>query len=433
VAPIDRRTFLHGAGVALGAATLLPLATQPARAEATPDGAPAASTDPDELFRTGHFAAADAGYRRILREDPDSAHALAQRGYIALLSNRFTVSERFLRRAIELVPTDNVSKYRLADNFVRQDNLAAAVPLLRETGRVALADQYAGVVGKPYEVHGPRSTRLPWRHLDPLPVVEVTVNGNVTPVFLDTGATLVLTRAMAERAGIRALASQQVDRGNGQIITIWFGVMNELGLGALTLRNVPVTWNEVGMPTVPGADDQPQGVIGTTLFYHFLTTMDYADRALVLRRKTPAHQRTVRADARRNGCATTPFWLAPDHYLYSWGRVNTLGPGLVGLDTGGPTLGVVMRDEPAALAGVVPDYTRPRQFFGATVYPCVADEVALGHVVRHQIPGVVGPVPSRSGSLGFTSLATITHEFLKPLTLTFDFDDMTLYLTTDQN
>jgi hypothetical protein len=59
----------------------------------------------------------------------------------------------------------------------------------------------------------------------------------------------------------------------------------------------------------------------------------------------------------------------------------------------------------------------------------VAGEVALGDVVRRQIPGVVGPVPSRSGSLGFTSLATITHEFLKPLTLTFDFDDMTLWIT----
>jgi len=91
-----------------------------------------------------------------------------------------------------------------------------------------------------------------------------------------------------------------------------------------------------------------------------------------------------------------------------------------------------MRDEPAALAGVVPDRTRPRQFFGTTVYPCVAEEVALGDVVRHQVPGVVGPVPSRSGSLGFTGLATITHEFLKPLRLTFDFDDMTLSLAADQ-
>jgi hypothetical protein len=397
---VDRRTILR----ATGAMAVAPLA----------GGDP----DPDELFRTGRFDAADRGYRRILRTDPDNAHATARRGYIALLSNRFVDSERFLRRAVDLAPTNNAVRYHLADTYVRQDNLATAAPLLRQTGRTAIADQFAGIVGRPYRIDGPVSTSLPWRHLDPLPVVDVAVNGVAAPFLLDTGATLVMTRAMAERVGARAISTQQVDRGNGQIVTVWFGVVDRLGLGALTLHNVPIVWNDLALPTVPDADEQPQGVLGTTLFYHFRTTLDYARRQLVLRR--PA----------RDGRAGTPFWLAPDHFLYSWGRVGALGPGIVGLDTGGPGLGVVLREENAGPAGVVPDRTRPRTFFGVTVYPCVADEVALGGTVRRQVPGVVGPVPSREATLGFASLATITHEFLKPFALTFDFVGMRLSVTT---
>ena len=402
---MDRRTILRGAG----AAALTPLVGV--------DAAAAHDQDPDELFRTGRFDAADRGYRRILRTEPDDAHAVAQRGYLALLSNRFGDAERLLRRAVELAPTDSATRYRLADCYVRQDRLADAVPLLRDTGRTAVADQYAGIVGQPYRIDGPGSASLPWRHLDPLPVVEVAVNGVAAPFYLDTGATLVLTTALAERAGARAISSQRVDRGNGQVVTVWFGVVEALRLGALTLRNVPVAWNDVALPVVPGTDEQPRGVLGTTLFYHFLTTLDYARRRLVLRRPT------------RDGRAGTPLWLAPDHFLYSWGRVGALGPGIVGLDTGGPGLGVVLRDENAERAGVVPDLTRPRTFFGVTVHPCVADEVALGDTVRRQVPGIVGPVPSRASTLGFGSLATITHEFLKPFAVTFDFVGMRLSMS----
>jgi hypothetical protein len=88
--------------------------------------------NPDELFRLGQFKEADRGYRRLLRQNPDNAHALARRGYIALISNRFDDAETFLSRAVELAPEDTFSKRQLADTFVRQDQLARAVPLLRE-------------------------------------------------------------------------------------------------------------------------------------------------------------------------------------------------------------------------------------------------------------------------------------------------------------
>jgi hypothetical protein len=165
---VRRRGFLRACGAVLGAAAVLPLTS-----EGGARAASVAGTDPDELFLQGRFAAADRGYARLLEENPGDARAWAQRGYIALLSNRFGDTERFLGTAIKLAPGDTVSMSRLADCYVRQDDFARAVPLLRGAGDQIGATQYGAVAGTPYEISrsGTSSTRLPFLTLDPLPSV----------------------------------------------------------------------------------------------------------------------------------------------------------------------------------------------------------------------------------------------------------------------
>jgi tetratricopeptide (TPR) repeat protein len=129
-----RRAFLRRGGMAVAAGAAFPvlspaLQAAPARALTAP-----ASTDPDQLFQAGWFAAAARGYARQLRQDPGDAHALAQRGYIALLSNQLGPAENFLTEAIQLAPGDTFSRGKLADCYMRQDQLTRAVPLLRQTG-----------------------------------------------------------------------------------------------------------------------------------------------------------------------------------------------------------------------------------------------------------------------------------------------------------
>jgi tetratricopeptide (TPR) repeat protein len=430
-ARVDRRKFLQTTAAAFSGAAFLPLLECRNEAGATALAANPSTSggDPDQLFRSGRFAQADWGYQRILAGDPANVHALARRGYIALLSNQFAKAENFLRRAIRLAPDDNALKEWLADCYVRQDDFARAVPLLRDSGNQANADQYASITGKPYEVCGAMATRLPFQVIDPLPVVEAAVNGKAGTFFLDTGATLGIKPEMVEAAGIREVAKvTTVGRGNGELITLYFGVMDSFQLGGIELRNIPVLWNDLPLPTVPGAEKQPIGAIGTTILYHFLSTMDYANRALILRRKTNVQLRAFQAEAIFAGAAIAPLWMAPDHYLFSQGSINGFGPGLVSLDTGGPGFGVGMTDEFAARAGIVPDYTMPRQFFGITVYPCVANEVSLGTAVRRDIPGIVGPLPLRVDRFGFESIANITHEFFRPLAVTFDFVNMSIYI-----
>jgi len=287
----------------LGASAILPLVT-----EGAARAAEAARADPDQLFEEGQFAAADRGYARLLEKDPDDAHAWAQRGYIALLSNRFRDTERFLGAALKLAPADTASMSRLADCYVRQDDFARAVPLIRASGDRIGAIQYGVVTGKPYQTRGAGSTRLPFRTLDPLPSVDAAINGVTAPFTLDTGATFTFSAAMANAAGVKPLATAQMLSPDGPI-PAYIGVIDSMRLGSIEVRNIPVLWSDVSFTAAPG-DGQSVGVIGTTIFYHFQTTMDYAGRALILRRRGAAPPART---------ASTPMWLAPDHFIISRG------------------------------------------------------------------------------------------------------------------
>jgi Aspartyl protease len=400
-ANLRRREFLRASGAVLGLGAVLPLAG------ASTAHAAAAGSDPDQLFQDGRFAAADRGFGRLLEKDPGDAHAWAQRGYIALLSNRFGDTEQFLGRAIRLAPGDTVSMSRLADCYVRQDDFARAVPLLRESGDRIGATQYGAVTGTPYQVSGASRTTLPFLTLDPLPSVAATVNGTKAAFTLDTGATFTFSAALARAAGVRPVATVLVNHGSGPVPS-YIGVVDSLRLGQIEVRNIPVLWDDVSFTTGPA------GVIGTTIFYHFQTTMDYAGRALSLARAGAAQPA---------GTTTAPLWLAPDHFIFSQGSVGMAGPGPVLIDTGGVGLGVVLTKAQASVADVVPDYGKPELDLGVTVYPCTAD-VAIGAVTRRDLPGVAGPVQPPA-ELGFGYLGTVSHEFFKPLSVTFDFTTMT--------
>lgn len=406
---LSRRTLLRRAGLAAGAGVTLPLLG------ATSGAVLASPADPDVLFRAGRFAEADRGYATQLRTDPDNAHAIAQRGYIALLSNEFACAERFLTRAVELAPDDTFSKRQLVDCSVRQDQHARAVPLL---GASPLATWYAALPGTPYETHGAQATRIPFVALDPLPQIDVSINGAAPTTFhLDTGGTLILSTRTAQRLGLVAVATGQAFLG-GHLVTIYMGVLNSLRLGGIELRNVPVQWQDADLD-----------VMGTTIFYHFVTTMDYANQALVLRRKTRTQVAHVRAAAARAGTHPQPLWMAGDHFPFTLGYLNGYGPGVVEIDSGGPGLGVTTTEEVATRAGIPIDYTTPISFLGVTGYAITPPTISIDGAVGRHLPGVAAPV-SFYEQVRFDSLANFTHEYLKlfTITITFDYADMNLYI-----
>ncbi len=251
---------------------------------------------------------------------------------------------------------------------------------------------------------------------------------NPRKFLLDTGGTLSLSMATAEEAGLRAVATGR-GRAGGQTFTMYFGVLDSFRMGDIELRNLPVHWHDAVMPSALG-DPQPSGVIGTTIFYHFLTTMDYANRALILRRKTSAKLRQFRVEAERAGAETLPLWLAADHFPCTLGSLNDYGPRVVSLDTGGAGgIGVVTTGEVAGRAGIRVDYDRPTSFNRIPVHPCVPDRASLGGAVARDIYSIAGPL-LMDDRFRFDTIANFTHSFFKPYAITFDFADMNFHITS---
>ncbi|WP_433008689.1 aspartyl protease family protein [Kribbella sp. CA-294648] len=421
---LDRRAFLQRAGTAAAAGAALPLLGSTLPAYAAP-------ADPDQLFWQGRFADAEWGYRCLLRDDPDNAHAHARIGYIALLANRFRTAETHLSEAISLAPGDIASTQRLAESFVRRDQLARAVPLMRRTGRprdTAFGEVYSQLKGRPWQISGARSTRVPFHTLDPVPSVEARLNGGRPEKFyLDTYGTLDLSPEAAEKAGLRTLASWEGGVVDGQPVVIHLGILASFRIGDIEIRNIPVQWNNVQRPPLPDGS-QAAGAFGTTVFYHFLTTMDYAGQALLLRR-TPARPP-------RNELARLPLWLAGDHFPCTVGSLGRHKPKMVTVDTGGIASGLDTTVAIAEQYGLTVDYAHPRERNGIKVYPVTADRISLGNAVRRNIrgnaveklgPGIPGP--GQSAQFGFDLIANFTHEFFKPYAVTFDYVGMKLSIT----
>ncbi|MFC5751630.1 aspartyl protease family protein [Actinomadura rugatobispora] len=403
-----------------GAAATVPLLGRTAMAEPR-------SGDADALFKAGNFEQAGRAYEEILKKDPENVHAARQRGYVGLLANKFPEAEKYLTMALGLAPDDKQTNQFLGDCYIRQDKFALSVPRWQAAGKDVYAKWFAAVSGEPYQIHGD-TARLPWQQMDPFPLVEGSVNGGPPKRFLPyTGASwLGMSAKVAEEAGLRAVASQKIDYLDG---TAWqyFGVLESFKMGGIELRNIPVVWTETDMP-----EEDRDGVIGTWIFYHLLTTFDYAGRSLILRRRTPETARKARADAARAGAKPLPLWLAREQMLHSTGSIAGSGPRVVGLSIGGSTeSAAIMPEATVKELQIRTDYDRPLETFGHShpqiVYPCYPKELRLGDAVAEGAYSGTNP-KMPVAPYGFDVPATLFHPFYKPYNLTLDFTDMNLYI-----
>ncbi|MFI7462222.1 tetratricopeptide repeat protein [Nonomuraea sp. NPDC049646] len=424
----DRRSLLRGAAVLAGAAAAAPLLDGAATALA--DGG-----DADALFRAGKFEQAGRAYEEILKKDPGNLHAARRRGHVGLLSNRFPEAEKYLKAAVRLAPGDKEANELLGDCYIRQDKFALSVPCWKAAGAEDYAQWFAAISGDAYQIKGDVG-RVRFLQMDPRPLVEASVNGGPAKRFtFYTGApNLSLTASAAKEAGLKAVVSQRTDF-EGTPIWVHYGVLDSFRLDGIELRNVPVGWSSTESGADVGADSD--GLIGTWVFYHLLTTFDYAGRHLVLRRRTPETARKARAAAARAGAEPLPMWLARDHDVHSVGSVAGSGPRVVGVNLGGVgEIAAGMPGEVARRLGVRIDLDRPIETFAhshpTVTHPCYPEEIRLGDAVAQRVyceadPNMPVNVPWPYGT-GIDGIAHFAHCFFKPYNVTLDFTDMKLYI-----
>lgn len=423
----DRRSLLRGAAVLAGATATASLPGSAAPAHA-------GSGDADALFRAGKFEQAGRLYEEILRKDPGNVHAARQRGHVALLGNKFPDAEKYLTMALGLAPDDKQTNRFLADCYTRQDKFALAAPRWQAAGEEAYAKQFAAFRGTPYQIHGD-TARVPWQQTDPFPLVEASINGGPPKSlsFYTRVGALGVSAKVAEEAGLSAVAEQRIE-AFGDIIWLYYGVLESFKLGGIELRNIPVGWSEreSGGDIAPEAHD---GMIGTWVFSHLLPTFDYAGRSLILRRRTPETARRVRADAARAGVKPLPLWLAGEHLLHTEGSVTGVtgsATGVVALNIGGTGEQVAgISEETAKQLGVRIDHDRPLASYAGgqpvVPHPCYPKEVRLGAATAKGAYCYAGG-ENTLGHEGFHKLADFAHAFHKPYTITLDFTGMNVYI-----
>ena len=399
-----------------------------------------------QLFQAGKFTEAGKLYSRLAAENPQDYAAILQLARIALLSDRLDDAQKWLDKAISLQPEGADAKVMLAEVFYRRDDFqkaAASLKGVEVSSNKLIASQYPTLnVAKlesfkgqtPYEVQGNgQSTRLTFLKTDPLPVVSVRVNGgDAVTFFIDTGGSEVaLDTDFARELGVPQFGAVQGTFAGGQHAEVQNGRIESLTVGDWTIKNLPVAMLALRQLSQDFGVNRIDGIIGTNLLYHFLATLDYPHGELVLRRKTATSLEQF-ATASSGKRVAVPFWIAGDHFMVAWGRVETLPPALLFVDTGLAGAGVKLAESVIKEAGIKLEEAKAYEGAGGggklKIVPYTVHHLSFGDIQENNVAGLYdGPFPWEN-TFGFALAGMVGHDFFKPYAVTFDFQNMQIFL-----
>jgi hypothetical protein len=400
----------------------------------------------DLLFQAGKFAEAREIYARISAEDPNDYAVILQLGRMALLSNQLEDAQKWLERVIALQPDNADGKVMLAEAFYRRDDFEKAAASLNgvevssnkllisqyPTLNVAKLESFKGQT--PYEVQGDgQTTRLKFIKTDPLPLVSVRVNGDEEVIFfIDTGGSEVaLDTDFAKELNLAQFGVVQGTFAGGQHAEVGQSRIESLTVGDWTIKNLPIATLALRQLSEGFGVKRVDGIIGTNLLYHFLATLDYPHGELVLRRKT-AKSLEEFAAASLGKSVAVPFWIASDHFMVGWGRVETHAPTLLFVDSGLAGAGVKLAESVIREAGIKLEEDKAYEGAGGggklRIVPYTVRQLSFGDVKEENVPGLYdGPFPWEH-SFGFYLAGMVGHDFFKPYAVTFDFENMRIFL-----
>jgi Aspartyl protease len=400
----------------------------------------------NRLFQVGKFAKAGKLYARIAAQNPKDYSATLQLGRIALLSNRLDYAQKWLEKAIALQPADADAKVMLAEVFYRRDDFqkaAASLDGVEVSSNKLIASQYPTLnVAKlesfkdqvPYEVHGNgQTTRLKFLETDPLPVVSVRVNGgDEVTFFIDTGASEVaLDTEFTKELGLPQFGKVQGTFSGGEHANVQQSRIESLTVGDWTIKNLPIVTLPMRQLSEGLGVKRIDGCIGTNLLYHFLATLDYPHGELMLGQKTAKNLKRFEA-ASSGKSVEVPFWIASDHFMVGWGRVETLPPALLFVDTGLAGAGVKLAESVIKEAGIKLEEDKASEGAGGggklKIVPYTVRQLSFGGIREKNVAGLYdGPFPWEN-AFGFYLAGMVGHDFFKPYAVTFDFENMKIFL-----
>lgn len=392
----------------------------------------ARAADADALFAQGKFAEALAAYQAVPEQDAAYAAALRRQGTIYLMANRWPEAEAALRAALARDAGDKKSAAQMAELESRRGNFPEAARWLTASGR---APRAAGVAmfgtDRPYRIMSRgRSAAVSFEHTDPLPAVRATANGKEGLFIIDTGAAeTILDPEFAKAIAVPVAGAEQGTFAGGKTAEVVYGRLARFGIGSMSLADLPVALVSTAK-FAPAANGKPvAGVIGTGLLSRFRSTIDYRKGLLQLE-----------AGAASNApppLAAIPFWQVGDHFLLASGRLNDGEPQMFFVDTGLAGAAFTAPESTLKAAGIAtstPSGDANGGIGTAAVAPFEAKSISLGTLRRERMSGLYGAFPPQlEMALGTRIGGIVSHGFLRPYAVTFDFRTMLIEIRDEKS
>ena len=357
----------------------------------------------DELFKAGDFGGAQAAYLAELaanQNDPAANIGLAR---LALYDNRLDDALSLTQTAQRLSP-NNPALARILPEIGARKTLAADAAALTIPGGVAI---------------------VPFVATDPLPLMQLTIDGHRANVLLDTGAPdIAVDPEFAKELHLRVTETGQVGHfAGGRTAAMRETAIDTVIAGGVTIHNLKAAViPSRGLPFFGGK--QVDAVVGTIFLSRFRATIDYPKGQLELRPRS-ATSDVGTAVAQR-------FWWVGDHFIFARGSVNAMPESLLLVDSGLAGGGFVPTEATIKLANITthPDQGGTGMGGGgaAQFVPVTVDKLCLGTLCRANIPGLYTPGGDPMQIFPFAAAGAISHEFLKHYAVTIDFNAMQLLL-----
>ena len=412
---------------------------------ADPDNDDARWAFADLLFKLGDMWEADAVIAPLADPSSSNVDDLQLAARLAYVLGDYARAEPLYRRMMELTEEDSEAHADatrgLALTFYQTNRFANAreLPALGDSeGASSLITFMQAFEGEPYGIEWATDARI--AHLPmtnditqpgALPIVDLEVNGQTVSLILDTGGDrLYLDKDIYASLGLTTLANREATYAytGGQTVEEPLGVAETVTMGDVTLTNVPVvgaTWKEIGQTS--------DGVLTTQLLKQFLSTMDYDNRRITLRARTPEALAQVMATL---GDAPppvqAPFYMTATHIMFAKGSLNGHEDINYFLDSGlAMSMPMILVDETVELLGLETNAIEGTNYYWTSIE-------------SHGLNGLTSGATQALGNVfveddffwqgGFMADALISHQYLWPLgSWTIDFDNMTYYFPAPES
>lgn len=403
-------------------------------------------------LQAGRLAEARQILQNALIYNPNDALALASDAMFDFYENRSKIGLAKLRRAVFLEPDEpdfvfsqaqvaaRTEAYReAADAYARFLRIAPETDFDRRdriTGLIAFL-RYLGGVKSLYQPGGESQTRVACQIINNRPIVTLRVNNRHEPLrfVLDTGSGMtVISDETAARLGVKEITRGGQARavGGGGKFPIVYGFLDSLRIGDAEIERVPIYIRKFN-----NTSDRFDGYLGLSVIAKFITTLDYAEKSLALK-KNVFGKRDDEQSAQNQAAPPLPetafqipLRTTTSGFLSSEVSIGAVKEPFNFIVDTGASISVVAAE--TVNRGEFNEFMQPAtlRVFGAAgiaenVSTLLLPRLTLGKLSREKVTAAILDLQPINETAGFEQAGILGGNFLLHYRLTFNFQNATI-------